>query len=211
MLSPMRAALQALCSSLLLVTAESAVADPVSPDDVRPLTNQISQQLASSRRVLAVGDSLTAGYNVARQDSYPSVLGKRLGISVRNGGVSGETSAGLLRRLPALLKGGPYDTVLLCTGGNDWLRGVPAPELQANLERAIDLIRNAGAAPLLVAVPMLPLALADHPVYQQVAAKKNVPLAGGFGLVLGRQHFQPDGLHPNAAGYRQIVDRLLSS
>jgi acyl-CoA thioesterase I len=212
----MRAFLHAVLSALLAGTTFPVLAEVREPGAVPPESATSSRdraaadQLRSSRRVLAVGDSLTAGYNVARAQSYPSELARRLGVEVRNAGISGETSSGLLRRLPALLGAGRYDTVLLCTGGNDWLRGQPATALEANLERAIDLIRQAGATPILVAVPMLPLALADHPVYARVASRKNVALAGGFGMVLGRQHFQPDGLHPNAEGYRQIVDRLLA-
>lgn len=198
-----------LMSTLLLGAATECVAAAAVETRSTPAPSTSAPPLSIARRVLAVGDSLTAGYNVARVDSYPSVLAQRMGIHVRNAGISGEMSDGLLRRLPGLLRSADYDTVLLCTGGNDILRGRPAQQLKRNLERSIDLIRAAGATPVLIAVPMLPFALVDHPIYAEVAAAKSVPMIGGFGLALGREHFQADGLHPNAAGYRQIVEQLL--
>lgn len=167
---------------------------------------------ADTRRILAIGNSLTAGYAVAPQDSYPAQLARRLGIPVDNAGISGELSTGLLHRLPGLLKKrSDYDLVLLCTGGNDLLRGQPARVLQENLERAIDRIRDAGASAVLLALPYLPLAPAlDHPVYAQVARRKRVRCIGGFGSALTRRDFQIDGVHPNAQGYRRIVDRLMT-
>lgn len=167
-----------------------------------------------TRRILAVGNSLTAGYAVAPGDTYPAQLSRRLGIPVDNAGISGEMSNALLHRLPMLLgqKTHRYDLVLLCTGGNDLLRGRPARLLRENLEDAIGLIRASGSTPVMLALPYVPLAPAlDHPVYEQVAKKQNVVCVGGFGNVLTRRHFQIDGVHPNAAGYRQIVDRLMAA
>lgn len=168
-----------------------------------------------TRRILAIGNSLTAGYAVAPEDTYPAQLARRLGgaIAVDNAGISGELSTALLRRLPGVLKRRKdYDVVLLCTGGNDLLRGQPARMLRENLEQAIDRIREAGAAPVMLALPYVPLAPAlDHPVYQEVARRKQVPCVGGFGNALTRRDFQIDGVHPNAQGYRRIVDRLMAA
>ena len=167
-----------------------------------------------TRRILAVGNSLTAGYGVRPEDTYPAQLSRRLGIEIDNAGMSGELSIALLHRLPALLnrKKLGYDVVLLCTGGNDLLRGQPARVLRENLERCIDLIRATGATAVLLALPYLPLTPAlDHPVYETVAQRKGVTCVGGFGNGLARRHFQRDGVHPTAEGYRRIVDRLMAA
>ena len=165
-----------------------------------------------AERILAIGNSLTAGYAVSPEDSYPAQLSRRLGIPVDNAGVSGELSTALLHRLPGLLYRNTYHVVLLCTGGNDLLRGQPARVLTDNLERAVDLICACGATPVLLGLPYIPLSPAlDHPVYAQVARRKNVTCIGGFGNVLSRRHFQVDGVHPNAEGYRRIVERLMAA
>lgn len=174
--------------------------------------NRPSWLRENTRRILAIGNSLTAGYAVAPENSYPAQLSRKLGIPVDNAGISGELSTALLHRLPGLLYRNPYDVVLLCTGGNDLLRGQPAGVLRQNLERAVDLIRAIAAQPLLLALPYLPLSPAlDHPVYRDVARRKDVLCIGGFGNVLARRHFQIDGVHPNEEGYRRIVERLMAA
>jgi acyl-CoA thioesterase I len=192
--------------------AKRAASSPTQTTEGTPAASP-SWLVPGTRRILAIGNSLTAGYGVAPSDSYPAQLSRRLGIPVDNAGVSGEISLALLHRLPRVLaRRNDYDLVLLCTGGNDLLRGQPARALRENLRRAIACIREAGATPVLLALPYVPLSPAlDHPVYEQVARDTGTRCIGGLGQRLTRRHFQIDGVHPNAQGYRQIVERLLEA
>jgi acyl-CoA thioesterase I len=126
---------------------------------------------------------------------------------VVNGGVNGDTSAGLLARLPSLLARHRPDLVILCIGGNDLLRRQSIEALRANLERAVDLSRQAGAEVLLMAVPV-PFTQQDHPVYRRVAEAKGVALVSGVASRLQASDFQFDGVHPNGAGYARITDAV---
>ncbi|MEN8751123.1 GDSL-type esterase/lipase family protein [Marivita sp.] len=158
--------------------------------------------------ILAIGDSLTAGAGVKRDETYPALLSKRIAAKVIASGRNGETSAAMVARLPRELKRAASSFVILCSGGNDLLRSLSVAELQSNLEQAIDLVREAGARPVLVAIPV-PGTKQDHPVYRRVAQHKDVPVIEGIGALLGPEHFLRDGVHPNAAGYRVIVDEMM--
>ena len=89
--------------------------------------------------VLALGDSLTEGAGVTREEAWPNLLASRTGWVVINGGVSGDTSEGALRRLPSLLEEHKPALVLVALGGNDMLRHLPEQETVANLEKIITL------------------------------------------------------------------------
>lgn len=158
--------------------------------------------------ILAIGDSLTAGAGVKREEAYPAILSRRIAAKVIAAGRNGETSAGMLARLPRELKRSASSFVILCSGGNDLLRSMSVADLQSNLEKAIDLVRDAGARPVLVAIP-IPGTKQDHPVYRRVAQHKNVPVIEGIGALLRPEHFLRDGVHPNAEGYRVIVDEMM--
>ncbi|MDA7818466.1 GDSL-type esterase/lipase family protein, partial [Sulfurimonas sp.] len=102
--------------------------------------------------ILAFGDSLTYGYGVSKELSYPSQLQKKTSLHVINAGISGEESTQGLKRLPKLLKQSP-DIVILCHGGNDILRKRSLTQLKQNLKEMVILIRRSGAKVLLVGVP----------------------------------------------------------
>ena len=163
-------------------------------------------RLTATEVVLAVGDSLTHGYGVDRDKTYPAQLQARVPARVVAAGENGETSAGLLRRLEQLLSEDDYDWVLICTGGNDMLRGAQSA-LASNLLRAIEMVRAADATPALIAVPR-PRTSEDHPVYRRVARQSGAELIDGLGAKLARKHFQMDRIHPNAAGYRLIAEHI---
>jgi acyl-CoA thioesterase-1 len=97
--------------------------------------------LPSGAKVLALGDSLTAPHGVQPQEAWPVLLGQKTGWTVINGGVSGNTSAQGLERLPGLIDEHQPQLVLLSLGGNDMLRKQPQGQTVANLERMIDLAR----------------------------------------------------------------------
>ncbi|HSM98042.1 MAG TPA: GDSL-type esterase/lipase family protein, partial [Gallionella sp.] len=95
------------------------------------------EAIPAGSRVLALGDSLTAGAGVTPEEAWPDLLASRTGWIVFNGGVSGDTSGAALLRLPALLEQHDPVLVLVALGGNDMLRHIPRQETIANLEKIV--------------------------------------------------------------------------
>jgi len=139
-----------------------------------------------------------------------------LKFEVVNAGVSGETSSGLLDRLDWLLRGN-FSVIVIETGANDGLRGIPASTVKANLETAVDRIRakRPDAHVVLVQMEALPnlgaaYASAFHAAYPAVAREKSVALLP-FLLndVAGKRELnQGDGIHPNNRGERIVADNV---
>src|SRR6185436_21191567 len=116
--------------------------------------------MADERVIVALGDSLTAGLGVAPDEAYPALLESRLrqaGYAYRvvNAGVSGDTSAGAVRRLDWVLRSRP-EIVIVALGANDGLRGLPVPALRDNLIAIVTRLRASGARVLLVGMRLPP-------------------------------------------------------
>jgi len=174
---------------------------------------------AADHVIAALGDSLTAGLGVSPEEAYPAVLEARLrreGFEYRviNAGVSGDTSAGGLRRIDWVLKLRP-DVVIVALGANDGLRGQAPDVLRDNLTRIIERARAAGARVLLAGMRLPPnygddYARAFAGVYPAVARATGVPLAPFLldGVAGDARLNQPDGIHPTVEGQRVIAERL---
>ncbi|MDD5057707.1 MAG: arylesterase [Sideroxydans sp.] len=167
-------------------------------------------------RVLALGDSLTAGYGVNVEQAWPNLLAGKTGWTIINGGVSGDTSGGALQRLPSLLEEHDPALVLVALGGNDMLRHQPQAETINNLQQIIALIRAHGAKPVLLATPQPSLAgaafhtLSAADFYRQVADAQHVPLIeDAIADVLSNPDLKVDALHPNAAGHALLAEKIL--
>jgi len=162
--------------------------------------------------ILAFGDSLTYGFGTRdpQKESYPARLKALSGQPVVNAGVNGETTAEGLRRIDALLRRHRPGLTILCLGGNDILQGIPQERIRQNLETLIRKIRASDSALLLVAVPHLDLpGLSDLSLYEELAEKMQVPLMeGSLGPILGDPSLKSDPIHPNAAGYRIMAERI---
>ena len=171
--------------------------------------------------MLFVGTSLTAGLGLQPDSAYPMLIQRKidsagLPFEVTNAGVSGETSSGLLDRLDWILKG-DFSVLVLETGANDGLRGIPVPTLRANLDTAVARIKAARPNARLVLVQMEalpnlgPKYAADfHATYPAVAKARGVTLLP-FLLqdVAGHRELnQGDGIHPNDRGEHMVADRL---
>jgi acyl-CoA thioesterase-1 len=139
-----------------------------------------------------------------------------LPFDVVNAGVSGETSSGLIDRLDWLLRG-KFDVLVIESGANDGLRGIPTPTLQSNLETALDRIRAKRPDALVALVQMEALpnlgpayASSFHAVYPAVAREKSVPLLPFLlnGVAGRRDLNQSDGVHPNDRGEHLVADNL---
>ena len=165
--------------------------------------------LATDAVILAFGDSLTRGTGAPAGMGYPEVLAAIGGREVINAGVPGELSGAGLARLAALLDRAQPALLLLCHGGNDLLRKQDLGRLRSNLEAMIALARDRGIAVLLIGVPRPGLFLGTAEVYREVAAATATPLEQ-FALaeILSNAESKADAVHPNAAGYRQLAERI---
>ena len=169
--------------------------------------------LPAGSTILALGDSLTAGYAADAEAAYPAVLASLTGWQIINGGVSGNTSAQALARLPALMRRRPQ-LVLVSIGGNDFLRKVPEADTRSNIRQIVQQIKAAGVPAVLVAVPYFTTGalfgrLSEHPMYEELAAELNVPLfKGAWAEVLGNKKLKSDQIHANAQGYRVFAEKM---
>ncbi len=170
-------------------------------------------------RIVAFGDSLTAGLGVPSDDAYPGQLARWLReqgfeYEVINAGVSGDTSAGGLRRVEWILKSQPR-VVILELGINDGLRGQPLKETYENLKAIIERL-NAKGVIVVLAGMRLPLNYGDDytkefsDLYERLAKEFHVPFIPFFleGVATHRQLNQGDGIHPNAEGYSIVVQNV---
>ena len=165
--------------------------------------------LSPDATVLAFGDSLTHGTGAAKGESYPAVLADLTGRRIINAGVPGETTAQGLQRLPALLEQHQPDLLLLCLGGNDFLRRQSAEAAKQNLARMIEMAQAASVPVLLIGVPQPGLFLSADPIYAELAEQYQVILeADAIPSVLDDKALKSDTVHPNAAGYRQIAQAI---
>jgi acyl-CoA thioesterase I len=172
---------------------------------------------ADAPRVVFLGDSLTAGLGVDAAHAYPALIQDRLRAAgyphlVVNAGVSGDTSAGGLRRLDWSLKG-RVDVIVVALGANDGLRGLSPRDLQANLGTIVERARARNASVLLAGMEAPPNFGAEYTrefraVYPAVAKKYDVPLVPFLlaGLAGVPALNQSDGIHPNPQGHRMIAD-----
>lgn len=159
--------------------------------------------------ILAFGDSLTHGTGAAEEQSYPAVLGRMLGQRIVNLGIPGEVTAEGLKRLPAVLDEYNPTLVILCHGGNDFLRRHNQEETKRNLGSMIGLIRERGADIILIGVPKLGFGLVVPEFYAAIAEQNQVPYESSILLeLLGDSDMKSDPIHPNASGYRLMAEAV---
>jgi acyl-CoA thioesterase-1 len=175
-------------------------------------------------RLMILGDSLTAGYGLPEGDAFVARLEAALradgyAVEVIDAGVSGDTTAAGLARLPWLLGGPPEslpDAVMVELGGNDGLRGLDPQAMYANLDAILTLLADRDIPTLLTGMKAPPNLGAEYgrvfeAVFHRLADKHDVPLYPFFleGVAAVPALNQPDGIHPNARGVAEIVRRIL--
>lgn len=157
---------------------------------------------------VALGDSLTAGEGAESQQDFPTLLAERLGVRMVNLGANGETTAGGLARLSEVTALRPR-VVLLCLGGNDTLRRVPAEVTFGNLGVIIDRLQADGAFVVLIGVRSASILDRNRGSFRSLAREKRVLLVPDIlAGVLGNPDLMADAVHPNAEGYRRIAGRI---
>jgi acyl-CoA thioesterase-1 len=217
-------------ATLFMTSCNTNDAPPtnLTPESETKIANTARQNTADEkragtrRRIVAFGDSLTAGYGLPAGQSYPSLLQKKLDADgydyeVVNAGVSGDTTSGGLRRIAWTLDGagGKVDIVILELGANDILRGQPVEQMRRNLATMIEEAQRRGAQVLLAGMLSPPNWGADYSrqvqeAYRSLAAEYKVPLIPFFlDRVAGRRELNlQDGAHPNAEGTRIVADTV---
>jgi lysophospholipase L1-like esterase len=166
-------------------------------------------RLADDSVVLAFGDSLTFGTGAGEVESYPAQLEQRIGRRVVRAGVPGEVSAAGLARLPEALDEHQPRLLILCHGGNDFLRRLDKRQTAVNLRAMIELAKNRGIPVVLMGTPEAGFTLTPPEFYAELARQFKLPYEGGIvGKVLRDASLKSDPIHPNAQGYRLIAERL---
>lgn len=166
-------------------------------------------RLAPDAVVLAFGDSLTYGTGAPEADSYPAQLERIIGRRVVREGVPGEVSAQALERLPAALDEHRPRLLLLCVGGNDFLRNLSKTQVAENVRRKIALAKQRGVDVLLIGTPEKGLTVTPPDFYAELAGQFGIPYEGKvIGEVLRSPELKSDPIHPNARGYRLIAERV---
>ena len=171
-------------------------------------------------KIVAFGDSLTAGLGLPQEEAFPTRLQKALvakGVSVEivNAGVSGDTASAGLARLDWSVPDGT-DAVILALGANDMLRGIDPAITRQSLEAAIQKLQARKIKVLLIGMKAAPNLGTDYAakfnaIYPDLAAAYKIPLYPFFldGVAADRTLNQNDGMHPNAKGVEIIVERML--
>lgn len=175
--------------------------------------------VAQDCRIAFLGDSLTAGYGLPREQSWPAQMGERLereghDCEVINAGLSGDTTSGGLARLDWLLADNPTH-VVVALGANDGLRAIPVAEMKANLEGILQRLADADVAILLAGMRAPPNLGEDYATrfdaaFDDLADRFDVAFYPFLlkGVAARPELNQPDGIHPNARGVDVMVEQI---
>jgi len=167
------------------------------------------ERLPSDAVILAFGDSLTFGTGASEDESYPAQLEKLVQRRVVRAGVPGEVTAQALARLPAALDEHAPRLLLLCIGGNDFLRRLGNAQAERNVREMVKFAASRGVAVVLIGTPEPGLTVTPPAFYAGIAKEFRLPYEEGvIGQVLKDASLKSDPIHPNARGYRVIAERI---
>lgn len=201
------------------------------PAGSEPLPGSVAETGASANStattddravIVFLGTSLTAGLGLSVEQSYPMIVQRELedrGLPYRvvNAGVSGETSAGAVRRIDWLLAQ-PFEVLVIETGANDMLQGTSPEALEQNLQTIIDRTRAARPDAKIILAGMLAMpnlgpqyVAAFEEVYPRVAERNDLPLIPFLldGVAGDPRMNLADGIHPNPAGHRKVAETVM--
>ena len=179
------------------------------------------QAQARDQRILVLGDSISAAYGMSLEQGWVNMLAAQLAeasppVAVINASISGETTAGGLRRLPLLLEQHQPTVVIIELGANDGLRGYPLAGLRANLNKLVAMSQQAGARVILAPMEIPPNYGARYTAgfresFVEVAGDTDSALAPFLldGVATDPALMQADGLHPNPEAQARLLQNIL--
>lgn len=225
----MKKTISYILALLVLVAATSYLLIDRYGPEARPVT-EVNQSAEGDEeegddlalKIVAVGDSLTAGYNLPLSDSYPKILERKLltagkNVTVVNAGISGETTAGLLDRAKFISEQKP-DILLITSGGNDFFRNLPIVRTRENIEKSIQIFKQEIKAEniyLLQIEATANLGLSYrrefNTIYKEIADRERINVLPFVvsEVFLDSDKMLPDAIHPNKDGYELIVDKYI--
>ncbi|MDF3010190.1 MAG: lipolytic enzyme family [Burkholderiales bacterium] len=170
------------------------------------------ERLSNDAVILAFGDSLTFGTGASEDESYPAQLESLIGRRVVRAGVPGEITSQALARLPAALDEHSPRLLLLCIGGNDFLRRTGNAQAEQNVRAMVKLAKSRGVDVMLIGTPEPGLTVTPPAFYAGIAQEFRLLYeAGVIGEVLRDATLKSDPIHPNARGYRVIAERVAAA
>lgn len=203
---------------LTVLLSSCAASRPASNASSRPLA---TPQVRTDRpKIIALGDSLTAGFGLAEKESYPYLLQEKLNADghdyeVVNAGVSGDTSLGGLERADWVLEQDNAKILILELGANDLLRGVPVAKMKANLDQIIRKAKAKNLRILLCGMLAPPTMGSDYQreftvAFPDLASEHKVEFLPFLleNVALNKELNQADGIHPNATGAKIMTDNI---
>ncbi|HTU60074.1 MAG TPA: arylesterase [Polyangiales bacterium] len=214
--------MDAVRASALLVLSTVACSAPPAQEPARaPVVTSAPAPApaASGPKVAFLGDSISAGLHLPSEQAFPAVVQRTLAargksFELLNAGLSGDTTAGGLRRVDWILKQKPA-LVVVELGANDGMRGQPVAEVEKNLRAIVERIRERGAAVLLLGMRIPPsygqsYVAAFDAIYPRVAKEVGVPLVPFFmeGVAADPKLNLPDGIHPTKEGHERLAENL---
>ena len=176
--------------------------------------------IAESKKLLILGDSISAGYGLKESENWVQLLETSLRLSGRdfkiiNSSISGDTTIGGLSRIESDLQEYKPNYVLVELGGNDALRGYPTNKIKSNLLKIIDMSFANGANPVIMQIRIPPnygknYVAAFESIYSEIAVEKNIPKMSFIleGVALDKSLMQQDGIHPNSKAQPLIAKQV---
>ena len=159
--------------------------------------------------VLAFGDSLTYGTGAAEADSYPSVLASLINRKVVRSGVPGEVSSAGLARLPEVLDEAKPQLLVLCHGGNDFLKKMDDAQTTENVRAMVKMARDRGISVVLFATPKPGFGIVVPKFYAEIGREFAIPVEEQvLEEILTDKNLKSDLVHPNAKGYRKMAEAV---
>ncbi|HKP60876.1 MAG TPA: arylesterase [Polyangiales bacterium] len=208
---------------LVLATSSAACNGSAAPTPPPPSAAGLSERSAAvttadagGPKVVFLGDSISAGLHLAAEQAFPALLARKLRFQLVNAGVSGDTTAGGLRRVDWLLKQS-HALVVVELGGNDGMRGQPIAGIEQNLREIIQKVRASGAKVLLLGMRIPSsygpeYAAEFEALYPRLARELDIPFVPFFmeGVAGVPEQNLPDGIHPTASGHEKLAQALVA-
>ena len=166
-------------------------------------------KLGKNAKVMAFGDSITRGYGVPFDASYPAQLAKMTGLQIINMGQDRDRAIWAVSRFENAVARERPDLVILCIGGNDILRKVPAEQIETGIRKMLDFAKAKRVPVIIIGMPRrLPVPL-SHPLYAKLADEYGLWLEdNATKTYLFNDEYKSDLIHPNEAGYRLMAEAV---